>query len=68
MFESSVLRRIFGPKRDEITREWRKVHNEEPNDLYRSPNIVRVITSRRMRWTGHVACKGETRGFWWGNL
>ena len=57
-----VLRRIFGPKRDEVTREWRKLHNERLNDLYCSPNIIRVIKSRRMRWAGHVARMGETRG------
>jgi len=62
VFENRVLRRIFGPKRDEVTREWRKRHNEELNDLYSSPNIVRVIESRRMRWVGHVASMGERRG------
>ena len=62
VFENRVLRRIFGPKRDEVTREWRKLHNEELNDLYCLPNIVRVITSRRMRWEGHVARMGEGRG------
>ena len=61
MFESMVLRRIFGPKRDEVTGEWRKLHNEELHDLY-SPNIVRLIKSRRMRWAGHVARMGEWRG------
>jgi hypothetical protein len=59
-----VLRRIFGPKRDEVTGEWRKLHHEELNDLYSSPNIVRVIKSRRMGWVGHVACMGEGRGFY----
>jgi len=59
VFENRVLRRIFGPKRDEVTREWRKLHNEELNNLYSSPNIVRVIKSRRMRWAGHVARMGE---------
>ena len=54
--------RIFGPKRDEVTRDWRKLHNEEPNDLYSSPNIVWVIKSRRMSWVGHVAHMGERRG------
>jgi len=62
VFETRILRRIFGPKRDEVTGEWRKLHNEEPNDLYSSPNIVRVIKSRRMRWAGHVARMGERRG------
>ena len=57
-----VLRRIFGPRRDEIKGEWRRLHNEEQNDLYSSPNIVRVIKSRRMRWAGHVASMGEERG------
>jgi len=61
-FENRVLRGIFGPKRDEATREWRKLHHEELNDLYSSPNIVRVIKSRRMRWAGHVACMGDRRG------
>jgi hypothetical protein len=67
------LRRIhvFGPRRDEITREWRKLHTEKLNDLYSSPRIVRVIKSRKMRWAGHVALLGERRactGFWWRNL
>jgi hypothetical protein len=57
-----VLRRIFGPKRDEVTGEWRRLHNEELNDLYSSPNIIPVIKSRRMRWAGHVARMGEGRG------
>jgi len=59
-----VLRRILGPKRDEVTGEWRKLCNEEHNDLYSSPNIVRVIKSRRMRWAGHVACTGERSGIY----
>ena len=62
VFENMVLRRIFGPRRDEVTGEWRRLHNEELNDLYTSPNIVRVIKSRRMRWAGHVARMGEERG------
>ena len=57
-----MLRIIFGPKRDEVTGDWRKLHNEELNDLYVSPNIFRVIISRRMRWTGHVARLRERRG------
>ena len=62
VFENRVLRGIFGPNRDEVTGEWRRLHNEELNDLYCSPNIVRVIKSRRMRWAGHVARMGEERG------
>ena len=54
VFANTVLRRIFGPRMDEVIGEWKKLHNEEPNDLYSSPNIVRLIKSRRMRWTGHV--------------
>ena len=56
-----VLRIIFGPRRDEVTGEWRRLLNEELNDLYSSPNIVRVIKSRRMKWAGHVARMGEKR-------
>jgi len=66
-----VLRRIFGPKRDEVTGKWRKLHNEERNILFSSPNIVRVKKSRRMRWAGHVARmrRGDAcSGFLWGNL
>jgi hypothetical protein len=59
VFENRVLRRIFGPKRDEVTGEWRKLHNEELHILYSSPNIIRQTKSRRMRWVGHVACMGE---------
>jgi hypothetical protein len=57
-----VLRRVFGPKRDDVTGEWRKLYNEELHDLYTLPNIVRVVKSRRMRWAGHVARMGEDRG------
>jgi len=62
VFENMVLRRISGPRMDEVTGKWRRLHNEELNDLYSSPNIVRVIKSRRMGWTGHVARMGEERG------
>ena len=61
VFENMVLRRIFGPRKDEVTGQWRRLHNEELNDLYPSPNIVRVIKSRGMRWAGHVARMGEER-------
>jgi hypothetical protein len=71
VFEIRVLRRIFGLKRDKVTGEWRKLHNEELHDLYCSPTIVRVIKSRRMRWAGHVARLGRGEvctGCWWGTL
>jgi hypothetical protein len=61
VFENRVLRRIFGPRRDEVTGEWRKLHNEELHILYSSPNIIRQIKSRRMRWAGQVARMGEER-------
>jgi hypothetical protein len=67
VFESRVLMRIFGPKREEVTEEWRRLYNEELNDLYSSPNIFRVITSRRIRWAEHIARMGERciQGFDW---
>ena len=71
MSENRVLRRMFGPQRDEVTRKWRKLHNEELNNLYSSPNIVWVIKSRRMKWAGHVALLERREActvFWWGNL
>jgi len=71
VFENRVLRKICGPKRAEVTGQWRKLHNGELNDLYPSPNSTRVIKSRRMRWEGHVARRGRGEvytGFWWGNL
>jgi hypothetical protein len=61
VFENRVLRRIFGPKRDEATGEWRKLHNEELHDLYSSPSIIRIMKSRRMRWARHVARMEEKR-------
>jgi hypothetical protein len=61
VFENRVLRRIFGPKRDDVTGDWRKLHNEELYNLYSSPNIIRMIKSRRNRWVEHVARMGETR-------
>jgi len=70
VFDNMVLMSILGPRKDEVTGEWKRLHNEELNDLYSSPNIVRVIKSRRMRWAGHVAHMGEERGCigsWWGN-
>jgi hypothetical protein len=69
VFENGVLRSIFGPKKDEVTVEWIKLHNEERNDLYYLPNIIRVIKSRIMRWTGHVACMGRgevNKRYLWG--
>jgi hypothetical protein len=62
VFENKVLRRIFGPKRGEVTGEWRRLHNKELYALYSSPNIIRVIKSRRLRWAGHVTRMGERRG------
>jgi hypothetical protein len=70
VFENRVLRRIFGPKRDEVTGGWRKLHNEELHNLYSSRNIIRMIKSRRMRWAGHVARVGRSGmhvGYWWGS-
>jgi hypothetical protein len=61
VLENRVLRRIFGPKRDEVMKEWRKLHNEELHNLYSSPDIIRQVKSRRMRWAGHVARMGEER-------
>jgi hypothetical protein len=68
LFENRVLRRIFGSKRDEVTGGWRKLHNEELHNLYMSPSIIRMIKSRRMRWTGNVARMGRRGmhiGYWW---
>jgi len=62
VFENMVFRRIFGPRRDKVTGEWSRLHNEELNDLYSPPIIVRVIKSRRMRWAGHVVRMVEERG------
>jgi len=64
VFENKVLRRIFGPRRDEVAGDWRRMHSEELNDLYSSPNIVRVMKWRRMRWAGHVARVVEERGLY----
>jgi hypothetical protein len=61
VFGNRVLRRIFGPKKDEVTGEWRKLHDEELHDLYSSPSIIRIIKSRRMRWAGHVTRMGKKR-------
>jgi hypothetical protein len=63
VFENGVLRRIFGPKRDEVTRQWRKIRNRELKDLFSSSNILRVIKSRRMRWAGHVARMGRREAY-----
>jgi len=64
VFENRVLRKIFGPRRDEVMGEWWRMHNEELNDLYSSPNIVRVLKSRRMKWAGHLSHMGEERGLY----
>jgi hypothetical protein len=64
VFENRVLRRIFGPKKDEVTGEWRKLHNEELHNLYSSPDNIRQVKSRRMRWAGHVARTGEERNMY----
>jgi hypothetical protein len=61
VFENRVLRRIFGPKRDEVTRKWKKLHNEELRDLYSFPSIIRIVKSRRMSWVGQAARMGEKR-------
>jgi hypothetical protein len=61
VFENRVLRRIFGPRRDEVMEDWKKLHNEELHNLYSSPNIIRMVKSMRMRWAGHVARMGDTR-------
>jgi len=71
VFENRVLKRIFGDRRDKVTGEWRKLHNKELNDLYSSPNIVRVIKPTTIRWVGHVVRMGigeAYTGCWWGNL
>jgi hypothetical protein len=71
VLEYRALRRLFGPKSDEVKEKWRKLNDEELNDVYSSPNIIRVIKSRRIRWVGDVARMGERRGytgFWWENL
>jgi hypothetical protein len=65
VFENRVLRGIFGPKRDEVTGKWRKLHSEELHNLYSSPDIIRQVKSRRMRWAGHVARRRECTRFWW---
>jgi hypothetical protein len=68
VFESRVLRRIFGPKRDEVTGGWRKLHNEDLHDLYSSPSIIRMIKSKRMKWAGNVprgGRRGMHIGYWW---
>ena len=70
-FENRLLRIIFWPKRDEVTWDWRKLHNETLNDLYTLSSTIRLIKSRRMKWAGYVECMGRAevhKGFWWGNL
>jgi hypothetical protein len=68
VFENRVLRRIFGPKRDEMTGEWKKLHNEELRDFHSSPSVIRIIKSKTVRWAGHVARMGRRGmriGYWW---
>jgi hypothetical protein len=68
VFENRVLKRIFGPKRDDVTGDWRKLHNDELHNMYSSPKIIRIIKSRRMRWAGHIARLGRRPlhiGYWW---
>jgi hypothetical protein len=68
VFENRVLRKIFGPKKDEVIGVWRKLHNQELHNLHSSPNIIIMINSRKIRWAGHVACMGRRVmhiGFWW---
>jgi hypothetical protein len=70
MFENRLLRRIFGPRTDDVIGEWRKLHKEELHDLYSSPNIIRIMKARRIRWEGHVARmgrRGKRIGLWWGS-
>jgi hypothetical protein len=66
VFENRVLRRIFGPKRDDVTGDWRKLHNEELHNLYSSPSIIKVMNPTRVKWRGHVAQMGMHIRFWWG--
>jgi hypothetical protein len=71
VFENRVLKKVFGAKRNKVTREWRNLHNEEFSDLFSSPNIIWMIKWRRIRWVGHwhIGGRGEEyTGFWWGNL
>jgi len=71
VFENRVLRKIHGSQREEVTAEFRRLHSEELNDMYSSTSIVRLIKSRRTRWSGHVARRGRGKvytGFWWGNV
>ena len=64
VFENEVLRKVFGPKRDDETGEWRRLHNSEKHDLHGEPDIIRIVKSRRLRWAGHVTRMGNERGAW----